>query len=144
MAVKPARRAAIEVACARRQAHPHRCRQPDAQRHHEGEGGDGDGDLVRGQRGDAEGAHRQSGGIEQRHFEHHGDADRQAQMEQLGQRAPMRAQQAMQECDSASAPGMPSAIASITISVKMLETALAKPAPNRPSRGSPKWPKIRA
>ena len=144
MAVKPARRAAHGVARARRQSHPHRGGQADAQRHHEGEGGNGDGDLVRRQGGDAERAHRQSGAVEQRHFEHHGDADRQAQTEQFGQRcANAGCAQTVQDVIVASAPGGQSAIASITTKLKKLEQALARPAPTRPSRGRPKWPKIR-
>ncbi len=87
----------IDIARARRQSHPHGRGQTDAQRHHEGERGNGDRDLVRRQRRDAEGPHRQGRGIEQGHFEQHGHANRQAEMEEFRQRVPMRLRKAVQE-----------------------------------------------
>ena len=66
----------------------------DAHRHHEGHVHRHDGDLVRGQRVAADGAHAQGGEGEHAGLHRIGAADRQAQAQQLAQLGQARAQQA--------------------------------------------------
>ncbi len=47
--------------------------------------------------GEAQGAHRQRRAVEQRHLEHHGDADGKTQLEQLEEGVPMRTNQPLED-----------------------------------------------
>ena len=77
------------VARAIGEADPHRRRHAEAERHHERDGRDLDGDRVRGERVGADQPHQEGGGIEDRHLEAEGQRDRQSDPPDLTEAFPV-------------------------------------------------------